>query len=262
MSRRTAVTGRRPAVRVRRAWYDSPWRIAGQAVSSAIAVLLVALIAALVVVPKVTGGTSLTVLSGSMEPTFAPGDVLVVRGVDSADVCAEIAINDVITYFPKPDDPTLISHRVVGKTIGTFDDGTRCRLVTQGDANSAVDDPISPEQVRGVLLYGIPKLGWLRQWAGDHIQPLMIAAAVALIGWGLWSTIRRPQTRVLAVPTTGGTPDVDIPAASHPTTEPALPVHRDLLARELDLRERELALRERELAFAQRTAGLPEQENV
>lgn len=240
MSRRSA--GRRAAVRVRGAWYDSPWRIAGQALSSAVVVVLVALIVALVAVPKLTGGASLTVLSGSMEPTFAPGDVIVVRGVDTADVCAEVGVGDIVTYFPEADDPTLISHRVIGKTIGTFDDGTHCRLVTRGDANSAVDEPVSPEQVRGSFLYGIPGLGWVRQWTGEHLQPLLIAAAVALIGWGIWSSVRKPRTRVYAMPA-----DPTAPSAPDPDDP--------LLARELDLRERELDLRERELAFARREAA-------
>lgn len=251
---RVAVTGRRTPMRVRRSWYDSPWRIAGQALSSALVIVLIALTVALFVVPKLTGGTSMTVLSGSMEPTFAPGDVIVVKGVDTGDVCAEVGVGDIVTYFPEQDDPTLISHRVVGKTVGTFEDGTDCRLVTQGDANSAVDEPVSPEQVRGVFLYGIPKLGWLRQWAGDNVQALMIAGAVLLIGWGLWSTVRRPKTRVYALPGTGPAAPTTpaAPAAPAPDAAPA----DDLRLRELELRERELALRERELDFARRQADL------
>ncbi|MFB9955484.1 hypothetical protein [Cellulomonas denverensis] len=100
-----------------------------------------------------------------------------------------------------------------------------------------------------MFLYGIPKLGWLRQWTGDHVQVLMIAGAIALIGWGLWSTLRRPRTRVYAVPGTGPvtTPDVVPDAAPQAPDD-------DLRRRELELRERELALRERELDFARRQA--------
>ncbi|MFB9955819.1 signal peptidase I [Cellulomonas denverensis] len=189
-----------PSRAVARPWYDSPWRIAGQALTTALAVVLVAALTALVLVPRLTGGASLTVLTGSMEPTFAPGDVIVVRGVD--DVCATVGVGDIVTYFPTPNDPTLISHRVVGKTIGTFDDGTRCRLITQGDANTAADDPISPEQVRGTFLYGIPRLGWVRQWVGDHLQAVILVAAVVLIGIGLSGGFGRGRTRVLAIPAT------------------------------------------------------------
>lgn len=258
MSRRDIrVAGR--SVRIRRSWYDSPWRIAGQAVSAALVIALIALVTALVVVPRLTGGTSLTVLTGSMEPTFSPGDVVVVFGVDAADVCAEVSVGQIVTFMPNPGDPTLITHRVVGKTVGSFEDGTSCRLITQGDANSAVDEPVSPEQVRGVFLYGVPKLGWVRQWAGEHVQVLMVVGAVLLVGYGVYASVRRPRTRVVAV--TGDSAE-DTPAgpAGPPPTAPdgtAAEPRPDLAERELALRERELDLRERELAFARRQTAAP-----
>ena len=116
------------------------------------------------VVPRVLGGDSLTVLSGSMEPTFSPGDVVVVKGVTEAEVCSDVSVGSIVTYFPEPNDPTLITHRVIGKTIGTFEDGTSCRLITQGDANTVVDEPISPAQVRGVFMYGVPGI-----WSGAPV---------------------------------------------------------------------------------------------
>ena len=197
--------------RIPRSWYESPWRIAGRAVWIAFVVTLLALIAALLVVPRVSGGTSLTVLTGSMEPTFAPGDVVAVRGVAPDQVCAEIGVGDIVTYLPEPGDPALITHRVVGKTVGTFDDGTDCRLITQGDANSAADAPVSPEQVRGAMLYSLPALGWVRQWATDNIVVLGVAFGAGLLGYGAWTTFRRPRTRVIV---TSGRGVNDAPAAS------------------------------------------------
>lgn len=261
MSRRDIrVAGR--TVRIRRSWYDSPWRIAGQAVSAALVVALIALVVAIAVVPRIAGGTSLTVLTGSMEPTFSPGDVVVVSGIDAADVCADVSVGDIVTFMPEPDDPTLITHRVVGKTVGSYDDGTSCRLITQGDANSTVDEPVSPEQVRGVFLYGVPKLGWVRQWAGDHVQVLMIVAAVALVGYGIYATVRRPRTRVVAVTgdadesaatgAAGATPTGPTGAGASDFRADPAGTRLDLAERELALRERELDLRERELDFARR----------
>lgn len=283
------------ATRLRRAWYDSPWRIAGRAVSCAVTILLVALTVALAVVPKLTGGTTLTVLTGSMEPTLSPGDVAVVRGIDVADVCAEVAVGDIITFFPTTDDPSLITHRVVGKSVGSFEDGTSCRLLTQGDANSAADDPVSPEQVRGVFLYGLPRLGQVREWAGEHTQALLVAGAAALIGWGLWSTLRRPRTRVVALTTVPGPgsdharptegpsrssehhaswpdpwavdprhagrhPEGRRPAGPHDggpvQTDPCPPAAPGTGPSSTDLRERELALRELELALRERELEL------
>lgn len=232
----------RTAGRIPKSWYESPWRIAGRAVSLALVVTVIALIAALLVVPRVAGGSSLTVLTGSMEPTLAPGDVVAVLGVAPDQVCTEIGVGDIVTYLPEPGKPALITHRVVGKTVGTFDDGTDCRLITQGDANSAADAPVSPEQVRGAFLYSLPALGWVRQWVSENLMMLGIALAAALLGYGLGSTFRKPRTRVIM--TSGSTA-----AAPASVPDPSLD---ELRMRELDLRERELAVREQELQLARR----------
>lgn len=247
----------RRTVRLRPAWYDSPWRIAGHAVSAALTIVVLAVVVALVVVPRVTGGASLTVLTGSMEPSLRPGDVVVTRGIDADQVCSEVSIGTIVTYLPNPGDPALITHRVVGKTVGTFEDGTSCRLITQGDNNSAVDDPVSPAQVRGVFLYGLPKLGWARQWVGDNTQMVLVAGAVALVAYGLWSTTRRPRTRVLTVPGTAPA-GTTTPAGGGPHPPAGAPWPGDPVssAREQELRERELAVRERELALREQELAL------
>lgn len=238
--------------RISQSWYESPWRIAGRAVSIALVVTVLALVAALLVVPRIAGGTSLTVLTGSMEPTLAPGDVVAVRGVAPDQVCAEIGVGDIVTYLPEPGDPALITHRVVGKTVGTFDDGTHCRLITQGDANSAADAPVSPEQVRGAMLYSLPALGWVRQWATDNIVVLGVALGAGLLGYGVWSTFRRPRTRVIMTSGSGsvGPASASAPASAAPASVADASIADALRIRELDLRERELAIREEELHLA------------
>lgn len=228
-------------------WSASPWRIAARALGSALAVVAIVALLALVVVPRLLGGDALTVLTGSMEPTLSPGDVAVVRGVDEAEVCGDVTVGSIVTYFPEANDPSLITHRVVGKTIGTFDDGTSCRLITQGDANSAVDEPVSPAQVRGTFMYGVPGLGWVRQWAGQHPALLAGVAAVVVVGWFVLGSLRKPRTTVVAVPRPVGSTHTNVPAGDG---EDVPPREHELRERELELRERELALRERELAFA------------
>ncbi|WP_158375384.1 signal peptidase I [Cellulosimicrobium cellulans] len=238
-----SVAPRRP--RPAAPWYDSPWRTAAAVVATALTVAAVGLVVALAVVPRLAGGAALTVLSGSMEPALAPGDVVVTRGITPRDVCAEVGVGDVVTYLPRPDDPALITHRVVGKTIGTFDDGTGCRLITQGDANTAVDEPVSPEQVRGTLLYGLPRLGWARQWAEQHRPVVFVLAVLVPLGWAVVSSSRRPRTRAVLVPGPLGGPPA---AADHPP-QGGESREQELRERELVLRERELAVRERELAL-------------
>ena len=139
-----------------------------------VVLLLVALAVAVVVVPKVNDGAALTVLTGSMEPTISPGDMIVVEGVKYPD--QEIMIGDVVTFMPNPQDPTLVTHRVIGKAISP--ENNEVSFVTQGDANSAVDDPIAATQIRGKLMYTIPYLGWVTNWLTRHM-------AIALTGVGL-----------------------------------------------------------------------------
>ena len=222
------------AVRTERA--DTPWRVVGAALSGVLVLVVAGLVVLLVVLPKSAGGTAMTVLTGSMQPTLRPGDVVVVRGVDTADVCDKVKVGDVVTFLPEPGDPSTVTHRVVAKTVGTFDDGTTCRLVTQGDANNTADEPISPEQVRGVFWYGLPRLGWAKQWVLDN--PTVVLGALAVVVVVSWLAPRRRTTRVITVP------------SAPPPTSDAPPADRVPSDRELALREREVAVREAELALA------------
>ena len=225
-------TDERRAVRAVRAGVtDTPLRVVAAALSGVVVLVAVGLVVLLAVVPKATGGAALTVLTGSMQPTLRPGDVIVVRGVETADVCGKVSVGDIVTFLPEPDDPSLVTHRVVAKTVGTFDDGTSCRLVTQGDANSATDRPISPAQVRGVLWYGLPRLGWVKQWAVDNPSTLLGITVAAAVVW--WLLPRRRSSRVITVPASAPTPADRVPSE-----------------RELALREREVAVREAELELA------------
>ena len=251
---------RRRALRaVRSGAADTPLRVVSAAVSGVVVLVLVGLVVLLGVLPRATGGAALTVLTGSMQPTLRPGDVVVVRGVHTADVCDKVGVGDIVTFLPEPGDPSTITHRVVAKTVGTFDDGTSCRLVTQGDANNTADEPISPQQVRGIFWYGLPKLGWAKQWVvGNPTTVLGIVAAAAIVWWLL---PRRRSTRVVTVPSgpASGTSGPASGPTPSPTSGPASTVLGAPTAvapddhvpseRELALREREVAVREAELAL-------------
>jgi len=160
-----------------------PWHVAVSLLLGLVMVAAVALAGAAVVVPKLLGATPLTVLTSSMEPTLSPGDLVVVRPVDPADV----TVGDVVTFQPTSDDPTLVTHRVVGILAGT--DG-RGGFVTQGDANGAEDDPIVADQVRGRVVYSIPWLGRVTNvsWGSTAVT----VAAVGLILYAV-ATIAVPD---------------------------------------------------------------------
>jgi signal peptidase len=162
--------------------------------SWALLALVVAGAVALVVVPKATGSVPLTVLSGSMSPTYEPGSVVVVRPTP----VEELQVGDAITYQIRSDDPTVVTHRIVGVTI----DGRGSRgFVTQGDANGAPDaQPVIADQVRGRVWYGVPYVGYLSSWlTGTRREVVTAVAAGGLLAYGAFTVLcglgerRRPK---------------------------------------------------------------------
>jgi len=173
LSNRTVITSRRSA------WQ---W-ITGSIWALLVAVVLFAAIAA-GLVPRLVDGAALRVTDDAMSPHFSAGDVVVVKGIDSADLCAQSNLNQVIAYLPVSGSPELAMRRVVSKSVGQFSDGTKCRLSVRGEDRFAEEQSISPAQVRGVPLYRVPKLGLAQDWASAN-PPLAYGAAGTLLlgGW-------------------------------------------------------------------------------
>ncbi len=131
--------------------------------------VLVAAIAALVlIIPAATGSVALTVLTGSMEPGLPPGSMVVVKPTDPADV----RIGSIITYQWEPGEPALVTHRVtevVSNSDGTF------TWTTQGDNNSEPDpNPVTQEQLRGVVWYSLPLVGWVSNLVAGDLRPILV----------------------------------------------------------------------------------------
>lgn len=133
---------------------------------------------ALIGVPKATGSRPLTVLTGSMQPAFDPGDVVIVKPTDAEN----LQIGDVITFQAESGNPELTTHRITGVVLT----GEGRQYVTRGDANGADDPmPIKPEQVRGEVWYSVPYVGHAAVWfAGDTVRRVVELAAIALILYG------------------------------------------------------------------------------
>lgn len=130
---------------------------------------------AAIVVPAVTGSTPMTVLTRSMEPTYPPGTLVIVKPVDAD----EIRIGDAVTYQIASGRPEVVTHRVV--SIISSSDGER-RFLTQGD-NNAVPDAVAvrPVQIRGVVWYAIPWIGYVNSFVTPEIRAWAVPAfAVAL----------------------------------------------------------------------------------
>lgn len=150
----------------------------GLGLSVGLLLLVAALAVVLVIVPKATGSTPLTVLTSSMEPSLPPGTLLVVRPTSTED----IRVGDVVTYQIESGRPEVISHRVIEIVSST--DGTTS-FVTKGDNNDAADEAaVLPVQVRGTLWYSVPWLGFVNQAVNGQARAWIVPLlAVALFGY-------------------------------------------------------------------------------
>lgn len=115
--------------------------------------------------PMPFGVGAAIVLSGSMEPTFYTGDLIVVRE------CESVAVDDIVVY---QDGGSLVVHRVIALEGDT--------VTTQGDANNAPDEPIPLSAVKGRVLFWIPHGGDVMTAIKSPIGTIcLVAAAIALV---------------------------------------------------------------------------------
>lgn len=143
-----------------------------------IAVSLLAIV--VIVVPLVTGAKPYTVLTGSMQPLYPPGTLVVVKPAEPD----EINLGDVITYQLESGKPEVVTHRVVA--VGTAADGTPL-FITRGDANDGDDpDPVRPVQIVGKLWYSVPYIGWINNVVTGQARAWALPIAViGLFAYGV-----------------------------------------------------------------------------
>jgi signal peptidase len=149
-------------------------RLAVWALAAAVAVTLVVM----VVLPRLTHGFAMTVLTGSMSPGIPVGSAVLVRPVDPE----TLAVGDVATYAPA-DAPegTHVTHRIT-----SIDRAGGDRVFTfKGDANEVEDSaPVPAEQVVGEVWFHVPYLGAARD-ALHGKAGLSLLAMVVLGGYTL-----------------------------------------------------------------------------
>ena len=158
------------------------------------AIILVAMLIALVLLPRLMGWLPLTVLSGSMEPAIPVGSQVVVDRVETEEELANITTGDVITFMPEPDDPTLVTHRVISQGIRGEGD---IALKTRGDANDA-DDPgtVTLQQIRGVSRYHVPYVGYVASLLdAQQKRTGTIVVALILFGYAGWNIVAALRDR-------------------------------------------------------------------
>jgi signal peptidase len=168
-----------------------PRRLAAVASQLALVVALAALIG-LGLLPRMGWYRPVTVLSGSMEPAFAPGDMVVV----TPEPVGAVRAGQVISYRIPVGDHHVQSHRV----IAVLQRNGQVSVRTKGDANATADPWTATLhgdtvwRVRTVL----PKLGWIVFWLRSplvhqltlFLAPLLLAVLAVLQVW------RRPADYV------------------------------------------------------------------
>ena len=109
------------------------------------------------------------VTSGSMQPLVTPGDVVMVRPVEAAD----LAPNTVVLY-DRPD-----TGRVLHRIVEELPDGT---YITRGDANTSDDSGVlRVEDVEGAAVLAVPWIGRPSLWLAEERTPLLIGSGLTLV---------------------------------------------------------------------------------
>lgn len=115
-----------------------------------IILIVLALLAAMLIIPRVMGYEEMAVLTGSMEPEYPVGSLIYVKEKDPE----TLQVGDVITYRLSED--TVVTHRIV-------EIDTQAQTVTtKGDANESNDgQPVAFDSIVGKAEYKVPYLGFI-----------------------------------------------------------------------------------------------------
>ena len=119
--------------------------------------------------PMLAGWQPTVVLTGSMQPRIAPGDVVLSAPLAPGDVQAGRVL-----WFTDPDRGITLVHRATQ----IADDGS---ITTQGDANQSPDaTPITEADVLGLPRLRIPVVGLPVIWAGQQQWHLVAGTVLGL----------------------------------------------------------------------------------
>ncbi|MBW4033371.1 MAG: signal peptidase I [Acidobacteria bacterium] len=138
---------------------------------------LVLLLGILVVaLPMLTKSTPYTVLTSSMTPSYPAGTLVIVKPTDPQ----QIRIGDVITYQVKSNEPAVITHRVI-QIVEPAAAGDTEKFITKGDANALADPVVKPVQVRGVVWYAVPYIGWINNVINGGTRSMIVPIVAGLL---------------------------------------------------------------------------------
>lgn len=152
------------------------WWWVKSVVSWLLLIVVVGILALTIVIPRITGSTPFTVLTGSMEPTYPPGTLVVVKPTNTG----SLAVGDAITYQWESGKTDVVTHRIVSVQYSAKGE---LRFTTQGDANPVPDErPVVPEQVRGKVWYSVPYVGYVNNFiTGKQRSALLVVVVGGLL---------------------------------------------------------------------------------
>jgi len=178
----------------------SPRRWYLRALSTTVTVL-VSLVAVLTITIAVGSRTSadgqrvvfghpvMTIISGSMNPTIAVGDVVVDSPVTAAQA-SDLHAGQIISFRAAPGSPEFITHRIVAVRVV----GGTVSYITKGDANNTADaTPRPASDVIGVYDFSIPRGGYvLVAMHTPRVLVMLLASALLWIvaGMSFWIAAR------------------------------------------------------------------------
>lgn len=118
-------------------------------------------------VPEIFGIRQAVAVSGSMEPVFSPGDLIIYRE------SASYQVGDVILFRQ---EESLITHRIVGEHEGQF--------LTKGDANNTTDKEMaSYESILGKMVLVLPHAGSVILFLRSPFGILILLGSALALTW-------------------------------------------------------------------------------
>ena len=175
----------------------------GIALYAAIAVVIVLFLMPL------GGWKALNVLTGSMEPTISPGDLVFIHRVRFSD----IKPGDIVTYANPANPNQTITHRVVSKPMKN---GIQM-VITKGDSNASPDLAFPSGRIVGRQYFTVPAAGRVLDFLHS---PYVLAAVVIIPGLlVIWAELRILR-RELFTPTKPANPPSSSPPPPPTPPEP------------------------------------------
>lgn len=151
-------------------------------IGTAVIIIVIALCLSLIV-PRVFGITSYTVLTGSMEPSVPVGSVVFAKAAEPA----QLEAGDIIVFYDGRSD-IPVTHRIVENQ------SSEGQFITKGDANESDDiAPIPYPNLIGKVVLHLPFLGRLYAPLGTLMGKIAVLAVI-LGGFLLCEIARRMRS--------------------------------------------------------------------